>query len=366
MGYIAGLITGGICFTKKESKLAYLLAGVYAWILFGFNTNNLDYANYKGRFEGAGGAITEPVFLFILKVFRKLGFRYQSFLCVYAAVCLILLSVIIIKYSPYPAAVFFLYLVFPFCLDTVQIRFFLASSIVLVALCLILKYKTNKKLLYIAGFVLLVGLATGIHYSAALYMIFIVLFLDEKRAGFILYCLIPAAMLAGCAALPHIPDLLGAFIGMDKANAWLGSLEVASMTRVIRLVMIRGGLLFLCLIAKHLPWREDVRFDESGTAAQVDDGLLLLTLYSLLFTIFEAVLGSSYERLTRPGLLTGLIYISRKISLTDKKTRTLMWILMAGLVLLNFYAALFLGINRGGTNFFESVFLNMFRNNAVF
>ncbi len=366
MGYLAGVITGGIAFAKMRSKIAYLLVFCYAWILFGLNTFNLDSENYQARFNGAGGLISEPIFLFLLKVFRKAGFRYQSFLFVYAFVCLALISVIVLKFSPYPAAVLFLYLIFPFCLETVQIRFFLAEAIVIAAACLILKYKVSTNPLLVIGYLVLIALATGIHYSAVFYLIFLVLFLNEERFSFIQYVMIPVLFAGVCIALPLFFELAGSFIGMEKANAWISGIEKASMTRVMRLIIVRGGMLFLCLIARHLPWREDVMYDEDKEANEFDRTLFLLTMYSMLFTLLEISLSSSYERLTRPGLLFGWIYISRRISLTDRLTKLTMWILMLGLTFVNFYTNLFMGVGRGGTPLFQSVFLCMFQNNALF
>ena len=107
-------------------------------------------------------------------------------------------------------------------------------------------------------------------------------------------------------------------------------------------------------------------YDEDKEANAFDRTLFLLTMYSMLFTLLEISLSSSYERLTRPGLLFGWIYISRRISLTDRLTKLTMWILMLGLTFVNFYTNLFMGVGRGGTPLFQSVFLCMFQNNALF
>ena len=366
MGYLAGLATGFISFGKKESRIAYLLTACYAWILFGFNTFNLDYANYQARFEGSSGMISEPLFLLMFRIFRRLGFRYQAFLVLYAAICLILISVVIIKYSPYPAAVLFMYILFPFCYDTVQMRFFLASSIFLLASCLLIEYKLRPNLLYVCGFIALVCIAAGFHYSAVFFLAFLVLFLDHKRYGFLQFIIIPLGLIGICVVLPRIFELVGSVIGMEKANAWIASIERATLTRMIRLLIIRGGMVILCLIAKYIPWEKGIRYDEDAAANRIDHTLFMLTLYSMLFVVLEIFLSSAYERLTRPGLLFGWIYISRRIRLTNRETKVLMWILMLGLLAANFYTNLFMGTARGGTRQFESVFLNMFNNNAIF
>lgn len=366
VGYLMGGVLCGLSLIKSKSKYIYFLLFLYAWVLFGLNTDNVDLNNYKGRFIGGSGLISEPIFLGMMKVFRKLGFQYQGFLAVYALICLILLSVLILKLSPNPAAVLCLYLIFPFCLDTVQIRFFLASSIFILASGCLIRYQNDRKGIYIVLFFGLLLIASGVHYSAALFAICAVLFLDEKRHGFLQYILVPCALIIVPVMLPSLIELISPVIGMKKANSWIGEITVVTATRAIRLFVVRGEMVLLCLIAKHLPWERDPYYGQNKKEQKIDHVLFMLMLYSMLFAFMEVFLSEACERMTRPGLLFGYIYLTRRIYPADRTTRVAIWILIGGIAFVNFYTNMFLGVPLGWTDQFHSIFLNMFQNNLLF
>ena len=365
MGYIAGALCGGLSFLKKDSKLVYFITFLFAWILFGFNTMNLDYLNYKARYEGAGGLISEPLFLYTLKVFSRLGLTYQQFLLIFSLAGLLLMSAAILTYSPFPALVLFFYILFPFCLDTVQIRFFMASALILFSAFFLLKFQTAPKFRFILLYFLFMAAAVGMHYSALFFIPFCVLFLRRERASFFLYILVPAGIIVIPVMLPFLSEIFSSFISMQKVNSWLRGGSPATLTRLIRLIVCRGGILFLIILASRMPQFDDAEGEDAKNRERIDSTLFLLALYCLLFTSFEIFLGREYERLCRPAFVFAWIYITRKMSHCEASVRLIMWVLCLGVILVNFYSILFLGTAVGGDRMFDTVFLNMFKMNAV-
>jgi hypothetical protein len=159
-----------INFKRINTKILNVIFFIILWILFGFNNSNPDYLNYQRRYDNYL-LNPEPGFRFIIKVFNDMGFNFQEFLLIISFISLFLIIKSIKNYTNKTYLVLFLYFVFPFFIDVVQIRNFLSMVIVFYSFKYLLSYKTID----LAKYILLVILASTIHYSALFYLIFVII-----------------------------------------------------------------------------------------------------------------------------------------------------------------------------------------------
>ena len=164
----------------KKSKFLTLLFFAFTWLLFGWNHWNGDYEAYEKLYDFPQIEVIlsghEFGYNALMYLFNYLGFTFQEFFIVISFISLVLLFNFIIRYANYPAffAVVFFLCFFP--LDYVLLRNFLAFTIVLQGLILVINRHKYAKVL----FVLTVLLAFLFHGTALFYLILVFCF-GEKR-----------------------------------------------------------------------------------------------------------------------------------------------------------------------------------------
>lgn len=146
MIYVTGLLVGILAWIRKKDRAVFCLVFLYAFSIFVFNTDNPDFTNYQNQYYGATGGYSEPIFTALVFLFRSIGFNFWVFRGFVAFAGLALISRTICKYSPYPNLSLFLFLLYPFVIDVVQIRFFLAYSIIVYSIKYIINYQESRKL----------------------------------------------------------------------------------------------------------------------------------------------------------------------------------------------------------------------------
>lgn len=169
-------------YTKKLSRFYYIFCVFFIMFLllfFSGNFKNPDYNNYVKMYEQAQPTFfsiksTEFGFITLLFFAKTLGFTYQFFIFFIASICFLLISKTIFSNSPEPISVFYFWFLFPFLLDAVQIRNFIAMSIVIFAISFLLENKKNALFKYIV----LILIAMSFHMLASFFLIFI---LYKKR-----------------------------------------------------------------------------------------------------------------------------------------------------------------------------------------
>lgn len=106
---------------------------LFLWILFSFNTYNADSDNYRNFYELTKYAKfiygLEPGFTFFMRFCHKFSFSYTQFCCLYSFIGFCFLWDYIRRYTKHTSIVLFLYALFPFFFQAVQIRFFMSSMI---------------------------------------------------------------------------------------------------------------------------------------------------------------------------------------------------------------------------------------------
>lgn len=178
LGFYFGLILSLvlICFSIKypNSKKIFYTWFIWLFILFAFSSNNADYNMYINNYNEFGTKLQfGNYFLFKLVcfVFYNIKFSYRIFLVVYSLVGLLLIFSVIKKYSKKINYSLILYFFMPFVFDFIQLKNFMAFSIIIYALPYL--FDNNKK--SILKYLLLNIIASLFHPFAILGISFIVL-----------------------------------------------------------------------------------------------------------------------------------------------------------------------------------------------
>lgn len=158
----------------------------FLWFLFAFNQWNGDRDGYELHYLSRSVSEwgVEIGYGYLNVFFRWMGFSYQEFQVVIATLCMLLLSRYIYHFSVVPFFVLFIYAIFFFPLDYVLIRSFLAFCIFLQGLFYLFKGNVSGRLLYF----LIVLLASVIHQSALMLLLFVFIPLDRLVSFRVFLC----------------------------------------------------------------------------------------------------------------------------------------------------------------------------------
>lgn len=194
--------------TYNRHWFFYLFLAIL-WILFAYNTDNLDWHSYELIYENIDLYNIEIGFKLVCKLCIRLGLEYNAVVWGIGTVGLFLISRIIKKYSNSPSVVLVLYAIFPFFLDVIQIRNFAAMVIFLCSIQFILDDVPHKRIKYIIGILV----ASTFHVVALAYLVF--LLIDVKKAylklaawialgGSVIVLLFPQLVLRVTANIPRL------------------------------------------------------------------------------------------------------------------------------------------------------------------
>lgn len=177
----------GLIFQKSKSVTAIQL--VICAIIFSFNTENPDYTGYLGTYNSVNiGGIYKQYFEaygFLYKqicIFtNKIGLNFNQFRILIFIICMILILSTIYKFTNKCNFVLSVYMIFPFIMDCIQIRNFIAEAIIIYSmryLLLINAHQSKKR--NIIKYVACVITASSFHSVSILYLLYLGLFFKEK------------------------------------------------------------------------------------------------------------------------------------------------------------------------------------------
>lgn len=155
----------------------------FIWILFGFNTYNVDYKNYEYAYNqivnGSDNSYFNLGFIYIIKLSGFLGLNYQSFLICISGIITLLLFFTLRKLTNRVNLTLILFIIYPLVFDIVQYRNFLGYVVCFYGLDYLYKEKNSLKnsLIYI----IFVLIATSIHSSMIIYLIFLLVKIKNKN-----------------------------------------------------------------------------------------------------------------------------------------------------------------------------------------
>lgn len=150
------------------------------WMTYGWSVNIHDYENYEEFFNESETFITLGVvnigYNHLNHIFYKLGWTFFEFRILYSLICLVLLFILVKKYSLKPNPVLIIYGVCVFFVDLIQMRNYLAYLICFLSLSYLIspeKYSKTKYTIWII-------IASTIHIACIFYLTFIFIPLKKK------------------------------------------------------------------------------------------------------------------------------------------------------------------------------------------
>ena len=156
---------------KKKSKLLTALIMIIMWIVFGLCTYNGDYGNYSWIYQNIQNpdfwTEFEPLYNVLMYICSVLDLSYIKYRMVFGGLYIILLYIVIGKYTENKAEALGLYMLFPFLSFTSIIRSGFASVLIALAYYEIIAEKDNK-----IKFWILIIAATLMHYTSLLFVFY--------------------------------------------------------------------------------------------------------------------------------------------------------------------------------------------------
>lgn len=169
-----------LCFWFPKSKAVAAGVFLFIWQLWGWNSWNGDFDQYKnfynvlGRY-GVNSMGAETGYKIINSFFYFLSFNFQEFMIGYS---LLILGIIFyfVRTSPYPALFSILYVII-FIMDYVFMRNYMANALFFLFLTVVIQ---RPKYLIIKSIVILV-LAFFFHNTAFFYLVFLFVLFEKMR-----------------------------------------------------------------------------------------------------------------------------------------------------------------------------------------
>ncbi len=233
-----------ICFFKRNSKVMFVIAFLWMWFLFSFNYGNADYEMYRGLYEGTVIRDIEPGTRILMDFFNSLGFSYHGFLCVFGAIGLGLIAYTIYKRSKNISFVAALYLIFPFVLDAIQIRNFIAMALIIFGI----NFLITQKRLWWLKYAVINLIAVSFHSFALVCFAFIPLaFMNRKKIWLVTSILfifescliINKSLLLSMLSFVMDPERLNAYFGSGLySNPGVSTIVISSLIIILSLAII--------------------------------------------------------------------------------------------------------------------------------
>jgi hypothetical protein len=148
--------------------------GTLSYGIADYSNYELIYNFYTEKIGTQSSWVVEPIFLFLCKVSKFCGFSFPVFRGMYITVAVIVLLKGMSRYSKNNIIPLILYIVFPFALDIVQFRFFLAYAIVIYSITYLEKGDYRK---YIAA----VLIASTQQITSIFYLILLIVKLKKEN-----------------------------------------------------------------------------------------------------------------------------------------------------------------------------------------
>ena len=152
---------------KKHSKIPVFLIIILMWVLMGANTQNPDIGLYSSDYNlQVQRAASEMGYTYFIKLFYLLGFDYIKFRMIFSFIGIILIHHTVKQFIHNSSAFYLLYFIYPFMMDVVQMRNFMAMAIFIYGIPYLLSENKKDTIKYI----LLILLASSIQLTAIVYL----------------------------------------------------------------------------------------------------------------------------------------------------------------------------------------------------
>ncbi len=270
---------------------------IFMWILYAFNTYNGDYEVYEKFYYLGMDSTFEIGFKSLIVALDLLGVTtYQDFFVCISVFVLGTIVLITFINTNRPFVVFLLFFIYPFFLVVELVRYSIVFCIILVAIFILMK--ENK--LSVPIYIFLVLLATSIHTSALLFVIFIFykLPVSQERKIKIYF-----GMSVGIALLSYtnIFYYIGLYLGLSsKLIFWLEN--HASLGMLVPIILQLFSM-YVFIKTYRLSKKKHLNTKINGDFLFELNALMILLLPAYFFT-------SVFARTYWPILFINCLYIT--------------------------------------------------------
>lgn len=315
------------------------------WVLFWSNQASADYENYFRMYElvsttGKAYATSQFGLTALFKIFYSFGLSYNQTLAVLSFVGFVLIWSTVRAYSPKPQLVLLLYFIYPFLLNVVQIKQFLAMCLTIYGFKSLESEETTWKYMFC------IVLASSIHMISAIFLPF--LFIRKVKHEKLFQLLIIYLLISIPLAYTNFFRILATFI-VSEARIGIYFDNRAKLGFFIMFI-IQGFFLFSIYLSKNflINKNENLRFVNL---------VYMLNLYILiLFPLY--VINMTFSRAFQMLLIPNYIVYSIVYKTMKSKGKPLLLIIFIGIAVLMFLYNIFF-LNK------ESVLIPIFSENMV-
>lgn len=350
--YFASVLWG---LTKKHSRVAEFALMLVSWLLAAFASGNADSGIYEARFNfyQSFEGMSEFGWQSLMILFNKLGVDYQLYRCIIIAFELLLIHFAIHRLTDEPVFILAMYMVFPLCLDIVQMRFALAETIAFFGMSFLFERDTmghetkHPKL----AFVLIVLVSSLFHFITILYLFLLL----APRLGSVTSVIAVPLVSVAFVLITHWSGLanLASTVGLETKYEGLTSSSMSQIGGYAFNIVFYGiAWAVIFLLVNRSRTNASIR-----RVALVTNWVIAAVVLPLLFISVD------FYRIQQGITLLNLAFISRFLSPEEHLAFSRENLLIIFLVLLLSVANLYLYV-LDNTNFIY-VLLPMFQNNLV-
>lgn len=353
MLYTLSFILIMLAIIKKNSKATLILLFMYIIFLYvGGNANNQDRIIYLNNYyyiaDGLPGMQFEFGFQALCKFGSFFGLPYNFFLAIIMIVGLLLIVDTIRLYTSNIAFVLALYFIYPFIWDTVQIRNFLAMSIIVFGLRFILSEK--KEYLKFSFFVLM---AASIHVTAIFYFSFLItaFIKDTKKLLQIVLFITGTSIIFS----PYLAKLLLMVTSVEKVNSYTTT-QTSIITKLLAILYFLVSILLIYFLKKNIE-KEKTKYSlmlENNGKKILDLKIILQINIISVIMVFFVMNNLNFFRLYRNIFILNYVLFAIYVKIVKKnvKNKFIYWIFMAFIILSLFVLVIY----TQTTNIFNPLF----------
>lgn len=359
--------------TKKRIRgFLPIFTLVFLVIAMGGNTNNPDTTIYYNMYYNKSFFDKDVGFGYLIQMSNNLGWSINTFRLIIAIVGLVLITSAVNYWLTKPSLFYLIYFIYPYMMDVVQVRNFLAMSIFVFALrFLVIESKEEKKnaLLY----VLLLLVASSIQKTALVYLP-LVLINRVERKKFLKGIITFAAFLSVFVGLnSSMVNLIGQYVLNNLSESLSGSAGFLTRNTHYGWMILWAEQIcnvMLVYYTNKLYLKDcDKMTDTKQTAFR--NGLYLevmlwINIYCFCFCPLY-VLNINFYRIMRNVMVANIIcyafLIGEKGLFCNTKKKRIYTILVFSYALLMFYVNYFY---NGHGEYVNSIIVPLFTDNWIF
>lgn len=343
----------------SSKKISYWMY-IWMWVLFAFNTNNADYANYLGIYSriGSGTSYTianyETGFVLLCRLCNRFGLDYSAFLVLVATVTTIMFAIVIRLYCAgiRRNIVISIFLITLYWINICQYRNYIAFLIVMIGLYYYLYCDAKRGTII---FLLSNLLAFSFHRSSVLFLLLLLVKpLSIKKCFFAIpISMIPFILLRNGSFY----SLVNRFVPAYKINGFLYNDSHRTFVGVFALVLVRILLLIMeFAILNRDNHNEIIKKEETFVTSTIK--IMILSFAFLALEAFDP----NYERLFRVPLMLSMVLFAQygeRYNVTARKVP------LNYLGLVGFYALYMVAFYVSNQSWFYSVLIPVLTNNRL-